>query len=183
MSPRRPAAAGGGSALNPKPKPRKHNPHSSGHADDKARAPKGRPLDFNMQMILVREVGACAAACCCRHVTDSAQDTIPELMDKLRNVEPADLGFYDFSDDEQEAAVHVNVKGAVTTRRTRVLKGVKLDKTFEPPSHYMCERMRRRSSCVVTLLRRRTRESVDAAQITEYDMDSDDCHFVEKCAP
>ena len=60
-------------------------------------------------------------------------------MDKLRNVEPADLGFDDLSDDEEQA-VHVNVKGAVTTRRTRVLKGVKLDKTFEPPSHYMCER-------------------------------------------
>jgi hypothetical protein len=69
----------------------------------------------------------------------SCQDTIPELMDKLRNVEPADLGFDDLSDDEEQA-VHVSVKGAVTTRRTRVLKGVKLDKTFEPPSHYMCER-------------------------------------------
>jgi hypothetical protein len=60
-------------------------------------------------------------------------------MDKLRNVEPADLGFDDLSDDEEQA-VHVSVTGAVTTRRTRVLKGVKLDKTFEPPSHYMCER-------------------------------------------
>lgn len=28
---------------------------------------------------------------------------------------------------------------------------------------------------------RRTREVVDAVQTTEYDMDSDDCHFVEKC--
>ena len=31
------------------------------------------------------------------------------------------------------------------------------------------------------LMRRRTRESVDSTQITEYDMDSDDCRFVEKC--
>ena len=33
----------------------------------------------------------------------------------------------------------------------------------------------------VMLMRRRTRESVDSTQITEYDMDSDDCRFVEKC--
>ena len=70
--------------------------------------------------------------------TDAVQDTIPELMDKLKYVEAADLGCDELSDSEVDA-VHVNVKGSVTTRRTRVLKGVKLDKSFEPPSHYMCD--------------------------------------------
>ena len=100
-------------------------------------------------------------------------------MDKLQYVEPADLGRYELSDGEEEAPpVHV-VKASAATRRTRVLKGVKLDKTFEPPSHYMCE-------CVcsirfaITLVFRRSREVVDSAQITEYDMDSDDCCFVQK---
>jgi hypothetical protein len=59
-------------------------------------------------------------------------------MDKLKYVEAADLGCDELSDSEVDA-VHVNVKGSVTTRRTRVLKGVKLDKSYEPPSHYMCE--------------------------------------------
>ena len=58
-------------------------------------------------------------------------------MDKLKYVEAADLGCDELSDSEVDA-VHVNVKGSVTTRRTRVLKGVKLDKSYEPPSHYMC---------------------------------------------
>jgi hypothetical protein len=65
------------------------------------------------------------------------QDTIPELMDKLKHVEAADLGC-ELLSDEEEDAVHVNLKGSVTTRRTRLLRGVKLDKAFEPPSHYMC---------------------------------------------
>ena len=65
------------------------------------------------------------------------QDTIPELMDKLKHVEAADLGCESLSDEEEDA-VHINLKGSVTTRRTRLLRGVKLDKTFEPPSHYMC---------------------------------------------
>jgi hypothetical protein len=66
------------------------------------------------------------------------QDTIPELMDKLKYVDAADLGYDELSDGEEEA-VHINVKGSVATRRTRVLKGVVLEKTFEPPSHYMCD--------------------------------------------
>jgi hypothetical protein len=61
-------------------------------------------------------------------------------MDKLKHVEAADLGYDELSDDE-EAGAHVHIKGAATARRTRVLKGVKLDKTFEPPSHYMCARV------------------------------------------
>jgi hypothetical protein len=59
-------------------------------------------------------------------------------MDKLKHVEAADLGYDELSDGEEDA-VHINVKGSVTTRRTRVLKGVALEKTFEPPSHYMCD--------------------------------------------
>jgi hypothetical protein len=60
-------------------------------------------------------------------------------MDKLKHVEAADLGCESLSDEEEDA-IHINLKGSVTTRRTRLLRGVKLDKTFEPPSHYMCER-------------------------------------------
>jgi|LauGreDrversion4_2_1035121.scaffolds.fasta_scaffold2827559_2 hypothetical protein len=60
-------------------------------------------------------------------------------MEKLKYVDAADLGCEALSDEEEEMA-HAEAKGSVTTRRTRVLKGVKLDKTFEPPSHYMCMR-------------------------------------------
>jgi hypothetical protein len=100
-------------------------------------------------------------------------------MEKLKYVDAADLGCEALSDEEEEMP-HVHVKGSVTARRTRVLKGVQLDKTFEPPSHYMCGRQ----NCgdplpQVILLSRRTREVVDAAQVTEYDMDSDDCRFVQ----
>ncbi len=52
LSPRRFAAAGGSSAT---PMPRKNAVYSS-NGDDKVRTPKGRPLDCNTQMILVREV-------------------------------------------------------------------------------------------------------------------------------
>jgi hypothetical protein len=51
MSPRRVTSAAGGSSG--RPLPRKN---SSSHSDEKVRTPKGRPLDHNMQMILVTEV-------------------------------------------------------------------------------------------------------------------------------
>jgi hypothetical protein len=55
LSPRR--AAGGGSS--DRPLSRKN---ASSHSDDKVRTPKGRPLDCNMQMILVTEVRSGALA-------------------------------------------------------------------------------------------------------------------------
>ncbi len=75
----------------------------------------------------------------CAVVSHAVQDTIPELMEKLKHVDAADLGCEALSDEGDDMA-HVDVRSSVTTRRTRVLKGVKLDKTFEPPSHYMCGR-------------------------------------------
>ena len=57
LSPRRTASAGSSSARS---QPRKNTFQSPSHTDDKVRTPKGRPLDHNLQMILVREVSECA---------------------------------------------------------------------------------------------------------------------------
>jgi hypothetical protein len=67
-------------------------------------------------------------------------------MDKLQFVEAADLGCDEFSGDDGKI-VHVSVKGSVATGRTRIIKGVELHKTFEPPSHYMCELLRTPLRC------------------------------------
>jgi hypothetical protein len=55
-----PRGTGAGSSI-VRALPRKNTVQSSSNSDDKIRTPRGRPLDYNMQMILVREVHSTAA--------------------------------------------------------------------------------------------------------------------------